>query len=198
MLRLAKQQRANGSVQTHSEHPDRFVTSLQTLIDAGRRFRTIMSDPPWAYTDEATRAAASKHYPTMSVRQIAAEPVSQLTEDACFLFLWCTTAFLPQAFEVMSAWGFSYSSSSFVWIKRQMGLGNYFRMAHEYMLVGRKGNPSSLTTASVAGWRPIGRPTAPNPNRFAASSRRCLAARTLRCTAEFSRRTRPGACMETN
>ena len=30
-LRLAKQHRANGSVQTHSEHPDRFVTSLQTL-----------------------------------------------------------------------------------------------------------------------------------------------------------------------
>ena len=93
VLRLAKQQRANGSVQTHSEHPDRFVTSLQTLIDAGRRFRTIVADAPWAYMDVATRAAASSHYPTMSVEQIAAEPVQELTEDACFLFLWCTSAF---------------------------------------------------------------------------------------------------------
>jgi N6-adenosine-specific RNA methylase IME4 len=144
VLRLVKQQRANGSVQTHSDHPDRFVTSLQTLIDAGRKFRTIVSDPPWAFRDEATRAAASNHYPTMSVKQIAAEPVQELTADSCFLHLWCPSAFLPQAFEVMAAWGFSYSSSSFVWIKPQMGMGNYWRLAHEYCLLGRKQNPAFL------------------------------------------------------
>ena len=144
VVRLAKQHRANASVQTHSEHSDRFVTSLQTLIDAGRKFRTITSDPPWKFRDEATRAAASTHYPTMSVEQIAAEPVAQVAADSCFLFLWCTSAFLKAAFEVMQAWGFEYSSSSFVWVKPQIGLGNYFRMAHEYCLLGRRGNPAFL------------------------------------------------------
>ena len=144
VLRLAKQLRANASVQTHSEHPDRFVTSLQTLIDAGRKFRTIMCDPPWAFNDEATRAAASNHYPTMTVEQIAAEPVSQLAADACFLNLWCPSAFLPAAFEVMEAWNFQFSSSSFVWVKPNLGTGNYWRMAHEYLLLGRKNNPSFL------------------------------------------------------
>lgn len=47
-------------------------------------------------------------------------------------------------------------------------------------------------------WRPIGRPTAPNPNRFGASSKRCVLARTWRCIAEFSRRTRHGPVTETN
>jgi N6-adenosine-specific RNA methylase IME4 len=144
LLRLAKQHRANGSVQTHSEHPDRFVTSLQTLINAGRKFRTITCDPPWAFRDEATRAAASNHYPTMSVEQIAAEPVAQVAADSCFLHLWCPSAFLPQAFEVIAAWGFSYSSSSFCWVKPQMGMGNYWRMAHEYCLLSRMGNPAFL------------------------------------------------------
>jgi N6-adenosine-specific RNA methylase IME4 len=143
-LRMAKQHRANDSVQTHSEHPDRFVTSLQTLIHAGRKFNTILADPPWSYTDKATRAAASNHYPSMSVQQIAAEPVAQVAADSCFLFMWCTSAFLKAAFEVMQAWGFEYSSSSFVWIKQQLGLGNYFRMAHEYCLLGRIGNPAFL------------------------------------------------------
>ncbi|MEN6406999.1 MAG: MT-A70 family methyltransferase [Thermoguttaceae bacterium] len=143
-LRLAKQHRANASVQTHTEHSDRFVTSLQTLIDAGCRFRTIVADPPWSFDDKATRAAAWNHYTCMSIEQIAAEPVAQVAADSCFLLLWCTSAFLKAAFEVMQAWGFEYTSSSFVWVKPQMGLGNYFRMAHEYCLLGRKGNPAFL------------------------------------------------------
>jgi len=163
VLRLAKQHRANGSVQTLSEHPERFVTSLQTLIDAGRKFRTIMCDPPWAFRDNATRAAASTHYPTMSVEQIAAEPVAQVAADSCFLNLWCPSAFLPAAFEVMEAWGFKYSSSSFVWVKPQMGTGNYWRMAHEYLLLGRSRIPPSSTTVNAVGWRPNVPPIAPSP-----------------------------------
>jgi N6-adenosine-specific RNA methylase IME4 len=144
LLRLAKQQRANGAVKKHSDYPSRFVTSLQTLIDAGQKFGTIYVDPPWAFDNQATRAAAANHYPTMTIRQIAAEPVAQLTADACHLHLWCPSAFIREAFEVMKIWGFSYSASSFTWIKPQMGTGNYWRMSHEYLLLGLKGKQPFL------------------------------------------------------
>ena len=38
----------------------------------------------------------------------------------------------------MEAWGFTYKSM-FIWVKPQMGMGNYWRVSHEYMLFGLKG-----------------------------------------------------------
>lgn len=138
-LRLAKQHRANASVQTYSEHPDRFVTSLQTLIDAGREFRTIVADPPWPFHDKASRGAANNHYPTMPLEQIIAEPVAQLAVKASHLHLWCPSAILPDAFRVIEAWGFEYRST-FVWVKPQLGIGHYWRCSHELLLLAVRGN----------------------------------------------------------
>ena len=139
VLRLAKQHRANGSVQTRSEHPDRIVTSLQTLIDAGRRYSTIYADPPWKYDNQGTRAATNNHYPTMTVEQIAAEPVADLAADNCHLHLWTTNGFLPAAFAITEAWGFTYKSM-FVWVKPTLGIGNYWRCSHELLLFAIRGN----------------------------------------------------------
>jgi N6-adenosine-specific RNA methylase IME4 len=139
VLRLVKQQQANGSVQTQSEHPDRFVTSLQTIINAGRRFSTIYADPPWKYDNQATRAATDNHYPTMTVEQIAAEPVADLAAENCHLHLWTTNGFLPAAFSVISSWGFEYKSM-FVWVKPTLGLGNWWRCSHEILLFALKGS----------------------------------------------------------
>ena len=40
--------------------------------------------------------------------------------------------------DVMGAWGFEYKSM-LVWLKPQMGLGNYWRLAHEFLLLGVRG-----------------------------------------------------------
>jgi N6-adenosine-specific RNA methylase IME4 len=46
--------------------------------------------------------------------------------DDCVLFLWATIPMLPQALEVMAAWGFTYKSQ-FVWVKDKAGTGYWAR-----------------------------------------------------------------------
>jgi len=75
----------------------------------------------------------------MSIDAICAEPVEQLSDDNAHLHLWTTNAFLLDAFDVLEAWGFEYKSC-FIWVKPQMGLGNYWRLSHEFLLFGIRGS----------------------------------------------------------
>jgi N6-adenosine-specific RNA methylase IME4 len=111
---------------------------LRDLIDAGRSFRCIYADPPWAFDNTASRGAAANHYPTMSLDQICQLPVSQLASYSAHLHLWTTNNFLLEARRVIDAWGFSYKSC-FVWVKEQMGMGNYWRVSHEFLMLGVRG-----------------------------------------------------------
>ena len=82
-------------------------------------FEILLSDPPWHYTDKATageRGAAFK-YPVMSVDDICALDVQahMAPESACFM--WATAPCLPEAFRVMAAWGYEYSTIAFTWVK---------------------------------------------------------------------------------
>lgn len=113
--------------------------SLSTLLAEGRKFSTIYADPPWQYQNIASRGAAENHYPTMSVDEICAEPVSRLVDDDAHLHLWTTNGFLREAFTVLEAWGFTFKSC-LVWVKNEMGMGNYWRVSHEFLLLGVRGN----------------------------------------------------------
>ena len=113
-------------------------SSLQKLVEQGRRFPTIYADPPWQYENEASRAAAVNHYPTMPVGDICAEPIDRLAEKNAHLHLWTTNAFLREAFDVIDAWGFRFKSC-LVWIKDEIGMGNYWRVSHEFLLLGVRG-----------------------------------------------------------
>lgn len=115
------------------------VADLQELIEQGRKFSTIYADPPWRYSNQATRAATDNHYKTMTVDEICEEPVSQLVADNAHLHLWTTNAFLFESKRVIEAWGFEYKSC-FVWCKPQMGIGNYWRVSHEFLLFGVRGD----------------------------------------------------------
>ncbi|MGE0760534.1 MAG: MT-A70 family methyltransferase, partial [Pirellulaceae bacterium] len=126
------------------------VSNLQDLVDAGLKFPTIHADPPWAYDNEASRGAAANHYPTMSLDEICAEPVAELVEDNAHLHLWTTSGFLKEAFDVIAAWGFEFKSS-FVWIKPEIGLGNYWRLSHELLLLGVRGS-LRFRDSSVPSW----------------------------------------------
>jgi N6-adenosine-specific RNA methylase IME4 len=46
---------------------------------------------------------------------------------------------LPQAHEVMAAWGFAYKSN-FAWAKNRMGTGFWNRNKHELLLIGTRGH----------------------------------------------------------
>jgi len=114
------------------------VSHLNELVDRKLRFPTIYCDPPWRYGNTASRAAAENHYRTMSIEEIAKLPIKLLAADNAHLHLWTTSSFLREALEIMDAWGFAYKSG-LVWIKDQMGMGNYWRISHEYLLLGIRG-----------------------------------------------------------
>src|SRR5690606_38913847 len=85
------------------------------------------------------RGAACRHYRTMPLDEICAEPVASLAAELAHLHLWTTNGFLREAFAVIDAWGFS-NKSCFVWAKSQLGTGNYWRVSHEFLLLGVRGN----------------------------------------------------------
>ena len=115
------------------------VRNLQILIDHRVKFATVYADPPWPYTNTAARGAAENHYRTMTLDAIHNEPVKDLILDQAHLHLWTTNAFLREAFDVIRAWGFRYKSC-LIWIKPQVGMGNYWRVSHEFLLLGVRGN----------------------------------------------------------
>jgi N6-adenosine-specific RNA methylase IME4 len=75
----------------------------------------------------------------MSLEQILAEPVQKLATSNAHLHLWTTNGFLKEAFGVIDAWGFKYKSC-LIWIKDELGMGNYWRVSHEYLLLGVRGS----------------------------------------------------------
>lgn len=106
-------------------------------------FSTFVADPPWQYGNTSTRGAAENHYGTMTIEELCTDPdILDLVQNKCaeqaHLYLWTTAGHLPQAFEVMQAWGFEYKTY-LVWVKPQMGMGNYFRVSTELVLFGVKG-----------------------------------------------------------
>ena len=114
------------------------VRCLNQLVRRGHRYKTVLADPPWRYENTASRAAAENHYQTMSVEEICSQPIGQLVEVDAHLHLWTTNAFLEPAFNVLRAWGFEFKSC-LIWIKPTIGMGNYYRLSHEFLLFGIRG-----------------------------------------------------------
>lgn len=151
-LKLAARQRTSESIVAGVvAGGGEFVTSLDDLVEQGRTFATVYCDPPWRYENTASRGAAENHYDTLSLEQICAEPVPQLAAEQCLLHLWTTSPFLRDAFQVLDAWGFEYVSQ-FVWVKPQLGLGNYYRNSHELLLLGVKGGAGIPVSKRVRSW----------------------------------------------
>lgn len=108
------------------------------------KHRVIYADPPWQYSDSRgldgyDASAAESHYPTMSVAELSALDVRSLAADDCVLFCWATFPLLPDALEVIKAWGFKYKTS-FVWAKQRPNLGNYHNASAELLIVATRGS----------------------------------------------------------
>jgi len=108
-----------------------------------KRYGVIYADPEWRF-DVWSRGtgldrSADNHYPTSDLEEIMARDVPSIAAEDCVLFLWATAPMLPQALEVMRAWGFAYKSN-IVWAKDRIGAGYWFRNQHEHLLVGTRGD----------------------------------------------------------
>ncbi len=115
------------------------VSNLTELTACQAQFSTIYADPPWSYTNTAARGAAEKYYRTLTMDRIRNELVQALAADQAHLHLWTTNAFLREAFDVIHHWGFR-DKSCLIWVKPQLGMGNYWRVSHEFLLLGVRGS----------------------------------------------------------
>jgi N6-adenosine-specific RNA methylase IME4 len=86
----------------------------------------------------------------MTLEDIMALPVKDVTAKAAHLYLWVPNALLPEGMRVLEAWGFRYVSN-IVWAKRRKdggpdgrGVGFYFRNVTELVLFGVKGSMRTL------------------------------------------------------
>lgn len=75
-------------------------------------------------------------------------PVADLAAPDSALFLWATFPQLPEALRLIEAWGFTYKSVAFVWLKKNKkadswfyGLGFWTRGNAEICLLATKGHP---------------------------------------------------------
>lgn len=106
------------------------------------KYRVIYADPPWHYGDERSggnHGGAVDHYNTMSINELKNMPLSSLTEDNAVLFLWATAPLLPEALELINAWGFKYKTN-FIWDKVKHNMGHYNSVRHELLLIATNGS----------------------------------------------------------
>lgn len=129
----------------------RKVLDLNALVRTGEKFGTIYADPPWLYDNQATRAATGNHYGGMTVDELCALPVRELAADDAHLHLWTTNGFIFECPRIFAAWGFEFRSS-FVWAKPQMGIGNYWRNSHEFLLTAIRGDAKRFNDRSLMSW----------------------------------------------
>jgi N6-adenosine-specific RNA methylase IME4 len=156
ILRAAQDIRARKAEIRRADRIERLAATCNhsAPFPSERRYAVLYADPPWQFRvyDEnssiaSEHGAAGVHYPCMSTNAICALPVKELATDAAVLFLWTTAPHLPEALQVVAAWGFTYKTHA-VWVKDWIGLGYFVRNQHELLLVATRGDMPSPSPAN--------------------------------------------------
>ena len=78
------------------------------------KYSIIYADPPWSFKAYSAKGvehkSAQAHYDCLNIDDLKELDVKSLAAKDCVLFLWTTFPFLPQALEIISAWGFNYKT----------------------------------------------------------------------------------------
>jgi len=127
------------------------MTASQDLRDrvGSQKFSTVLADPPWRFQNRTGKVAPEhgrlSRYGTMSLEEICALPIADISSEPAHLYLWVPNALLPEGLMVLTAWGFQYKSN-IVWHKIRKdggpdgrGVGFYFRNTTELLLFGTRG-----------------------------------------------------------
>jgi len=117
-----------------------------------KKYKIIYADPPWSYGDKMTGHSFSldHEYETQDLEWIKSLKVGEIADRDSVLFLWAVSPLLPEAFEVIKAWGFKYKTIAFVWSKRYKNgqpvsnLGRWTMGNVELCLLATKGKPQRV------------------------------------------------------
>jgi N6-adenosine-specific RNA methylase IME4 len=102
-------------------------------------YAVVLADPPWRWDDTLSPGRSVEgRYPTMDIEAVK-ELKIPAADDSAVLFLWSPGPMLEAALEVINAWDFTYRTQA-VWVKDKVGLGNYFRLRHENLLLATRGD----------------------------------------------------------
>ena len=114
-------------------------------------YGVILADPPWRFANWSAAGEAKNpvaHYDCMSLDAIKALPVGHLAAADAALIMWATAPMLPQAIDLLAAWGFAFKSAG-AWAKQSrtgakwaFGTGYVYRSATEFWLLGTIGKPA--------------------------------------------------------
>lgn len=126
----------------------------------GKRYGAIYADPPWLFETWGKENPASRapKYQRSNIDELAAFPVADLCKDDSVLFMWIMWPLLPDALKLVSAWGFTYKTCAFSWVKAhasqmklfgddydvQVGLGYWTRSNNEVCLLATRGHPKRI------------------------------------------------------
>lgn len=115
-----------------------------------KKFKIILTDCPWSYNDPKGNdpAMGGIQYNIMSNQELADLPINEIADKDCLLFFWITMLKLQEAFPIIEAWGFTYTTCAFNWIKTNpksggiySGLGHWVNGNAELCLLAKKGHP---------------------------------------------------------
>lgn len=123
----------------------------------GKHYNIVYADPPYqyrVYSKKGKGRSAENYYRTMNIKDIQSLPVANIAADDCFLFLWVTFPCLLEGISVLEAWGYTYKTCGFTWVKRNkkadtffMGCGYYTRSNSEICIIGTRGRPKRISKA---------------------------------------------------
>ena len=130
--------------------------NIKQSIWQGIHFNVIYCDCPWKYSFQRIQKNGGCTYPTMSTKELCDLPIAQIAAKDSVLFQWATWPKLKEAIEVMEAWGFTYKTNGFIWVKTNKknnqwysGTGSYTNGNTEVCLIGTKGKCLKRTSKSV-------------------------------------------------
>lgn len=117
----------------------------------------ILADPPWnfdTYSEKGLEKSPQKHYDCMSLDDLKdmRDDILFATAPDAVCFMWTTWWALPQAMDLMAAWGFEYKTGG-TWNKitkngkQTIGTGYCFRNSSELYLIGKLGKPKIKSKA---------------------------------------------------
>lgn len=133
-----------------------------------KHFGCILADPPWAFRtfsgeNMTPHRCAEDHYRTMTFDDMAALPVGERAAKDCALFMWGVGSHLDEAIALAGAWGFSFKTDAFYWVKQRLidadqadlftndlpepriGFGYWTRKQVEPCWLFTRGKPARLT-----------------------------------------------------
>lgn len=130
------------------------------IFSTSKKYSIIYADPPWSFktfSEKGKGRSAERHYPTMQKEDIQRLPIKQISAEDSVLLLWVTAPCLIEGIELITAWGFTYKTVAFTWIKQNKktdgiftGMGYYTRSNAEYCLLATRGKVLERKSHSVS------------------------------------------------